>query len=115
MLPRRHRTARDGYNMGRKYFIKANTQESCEQVERELSTLIEQAKKRADTRTWFEKSQASVKQLYDSPIYLTTISALLIVVINVPRARARPPPCKRGRRLSVTDPFLRGRRSCCRA
>ncbi len=81
--------------MGRKYFIKADSAKACELVARELSTLIEQAKKRADKRTWFEKSQASVKQLYDSPIYLTTISALLIVVINVPRARARPPPCAR--------------------
>ena len=66
--------------MGRKYFIKADSPESCELVARELSALIAQAKKRADKRTWFEKSQASVKQLYDSPIYLTTVSALLIVV-----------------------------------
>jgi hypothetical protein len=37
--------------MGRKYFIKADSQDACELVERELSALIEQAKKRADTRT----------------------------------------------------------------
>ena len=70
--------------MGRKYFIKANSPESCELVERELSALIAEAKKRANTRTWFQKSQASVKQLYDFPIYLTTISILLIVVKNRP-------------------------------
>ena len=101
--------------MGRKYFIKADSPESCERVARELSALMAQAKKRADTRTWFEKNQASVKQLYDSPIYLTTISILLIVVIHSPRTRACPPGCVGGRRLSVADPLARGRRSCCRA
>jgi hypothetical protein len=81
-------------------------------VTRELSVLIAQAKKRADTRTWFQKSQASVKQLYDSPIYLTTISVLLIVVMHLPHTLtralmqyARPP----------ADPFARGRLSCSRA
>ena len=92
--------------MGRKYCIKADSAKACELVTRELSALIEQAKKRADKRTWFEKSQASVKRLYDSPIYLTTISLLLIVVIKSLH------PARRW--LSVADPFARGRRSCCR-
>ena len=81
--------------MGRKYFIKADSPKSCELVAHELNALIAQAKKRADKRTWFEKSQASVKQLYDSPIYLATISLLLVVVMKRPQCSFRP--CARGR------------------
>ncbi len=87
--------------MGRKYFIKADSPKSCERVARELSALIAQAKKRADTRTWFEKSQASVKRLYDSPVYLTTVSILLIVVIQRP-PHSSPPPALRGRPPAVS-------------
>jgi hypothetical protein len=71
---------REGYNMGRKYFLRAETREDIEAIARELTMGVEEAKRRADKRTWFEKSQARVKALYDSSIYLNSVSLLLILV-----------------------------------
>ena len=77
---------RAGYNMGRKYFIRAGSHELCERVSRELAALVEEAKLRGDRRTWFERSQAAVKALYDSPVYLNAVSFLLILVTSPPLA-----------------------------
>jgi hypothetical protein len=66
--PLHRRTVREGYNMGRKYFLRAETREDIEAIARELTMGVEEAKRRADKRTWFEKSQARVKALYDSSI-----------------------------------------------
>lgn len=69
--------------MGRKYFLRADSHEQCEQILHQLTALVEIAKKRVDKRTLFEKSQAVVKALYDSPIYLGSVSTLLILVNSI--------------------------------
>ena len=81
--------------MGRKYFLRADSHEQCEQILHQLTALVEIAKKRVDKRTLFEKSQAVVKALYDSPIYLDIVSVFLILVISDCSLQFRPEGPKR--------------------
>jgi hypothetical protein len=75
------RTAIDGYNSGRVYYLKASTDVECEEIVRKLSQSARQARKVMEAKTRFQKSQERVRVVYHSAA-CQSIVALMIVVVR---------------------------------
>ncbi len=71
-----------GHNSGRTYYFQATSAESYAELTRHLLSNAKEAKKRAQFKTRFAKSQYRMQKLFNSLIF-QNFSALLIVVVSV--------------------------------
>jgi hypothetical protein len=70
-----------GYNSGRTYYFQTNSAESYAELTQHLISNAKEARKRAQFKTSFAKSQYRMRKLYNSLIF-QYFSALLIVVVS---------------------------------
>ncbi len=71
-----------GHNSGRTYYFQTTTAESYVQLTRHLVINAKEARKRAEFKTRFAKSQYRMRKVYNSSIF-QNFSALLIVVVSL--------------------------------
>jgi hypothetical protein len=82
------KTAPDGQNGGRDYYLRADSAETCKSIVRTLKKAARSAKFRAEAHSRFAKSQFAVRKVYVSaPFHYT--SAFLIAAVP-PRPRSAP-------------------------
>ncbi len=74
------RTFAEGYNSGRAYYLKASSEQECDNLLNKLSSLALAAKKAKDAKTRFEKSQERVRVVYRSNI-CQGFTAIMIVAV----------------------------------
>ena len=75
------RTHKDGQNAGRKYVLRADSDDQAASFVTELNHLSRLAAERAMARTRWERFQRRVRKVYDSSLF-QGISAILIVVVR---------------------------------
>ncbi len=75
------RTQKDGQNAGRKYVLRAETDEQAAMFVSELNHLSRVAAEEAMARTKWERIQRRVRMVYDSSLF-QGISAILIIVVR---------------------------------
>jgi hypothetical protein len=74
-------TISDGYNSGRSYYLQADSGEVKQQIISQLKMLAKNAKKKAEVKSSFRKTQDRVRSVYVArPFQAAT--ALLIVAVN---------------------------------
>ncbi len=62
-------TISSGYNSGRSYYLKANSEPECSKIMADLSVYIHAARKRAESKSKFAKLQRRVRRVYNSKIF----------------------------------------------
>jgi hypothetical protein len=75
------RTQKGGYNAGRKYLLRAGSEEEVNSIITDLKRVTKLAAKKAAARSYFSKIQKRVRVAYNSTIY-QTISAVLIIAVR---------------------------------
>ena len=70
----------DGYNSGREYVLQASTAEDCLTIVKELNILSKNAKKRAERKSKFQKSQAKLKVVFMSNAFHLGVSTMILMV-----------------------------------
>jgi hypothetical protein len=101
------RTDKQGQNAGRKYYLRADSEEAAAAIIASLSKLAKVARKTAAAETRWEKIRSSVRKIYDSSVF-QGVAAFLIIGVSMAaglvspgealsctstRAAASPPPC----------------------
>ena len=82
------RTHKDGQNAGRKYVLRADSDDQAAMFVSELNHLSRVAAERAVARTRWERIQRRIRKVYDSSVF-QGISAILIVVVSVSEERLK--------------------------
>ena len=72
-----------GYNSGRTYYLKANSELECSKILADLSVNSIAAKKRAESKSNFAKLQRRVRRVYRSKIF-EGISVSCIIMVSLP-------------------------------
>jgi hypothetical protein len=80
------RTIKNGYNAGRKYFLRANSDEERDDLVKQLLVLSKNAKARAETASAWEKMQNRVRRVYNSSLF-QGVAAFLIIAVSAPSRR----------------------------
>ena len=75
-------TEAEGYNSGRKYILETSSPEACEKIIEELRDLTRAARKLAEIKSRFQRSQTKVKLVFESNVFRIIMSLLIIVVRN---------------------------------
>jgi hypothetical protein len=70
----------EGYNSGRKYYLQAESSDIRTQVIRELTHLSKAARKAAERKSKFQRSQAKVKRIFLSYPFHVLMSITILVV-----------------------------------
>ena len=70
----------DGYNSGRKYVLRASSDEACEQLIKDLTALSKIEKKKAERRSKFQRTQAKTKRFFLSNGFHVFMSTMILVV-----------------------------------
>ncbi len=83
------RTDTDGYNSGRTYYLQASSDEQCADLVGQLTKQVKVARKKALARTRFQKSQETVRRVYESAPCQALV-ATLIVAVSPRRPPAAP-------------------------
>ena len=74
-------TVPDGYNSGRTYHMQADTKEDCNRIVSTIQKWAQKAEKAARNATRLEKSQKAMLRLYNSALF-QTISSFLILSVS---------------------------------
>ena len=82
------RTVPDGQNAGRKYFLRAESDEQVAALTRQLSQLSRVASDKAASRSRWAKAQRTVRAAYTSDL-VQSVAALLIIGVRRARAELR--------------------------
>ena len=70
----------EGYNSGRKYFLQASSSDTRKKVTQELAHLSKVARKAAERKSKFQKSQARVKRIFlSNPFHILMSTTILVV------------------------------------
>ena len=77
----RIKTVPDGYNSGRTYFLRAQSDESCELIVSQLSKAATDAKQKLNVLSKFQKSQEIAKSIFFSAAFQSG-SCLLILTVQ---------------------------------
>ncbi len=82
------RTRKGGYNAGRKYLLRAESEAEVDSIITDLKRVTKLAAKKAAARSYFSKIQKRVRVAYNSTVF-QSISAVLIVVVrfNLPNIK----------------------------
>jgi hypothetical protein len=75
------RTHKGGYNAGRKYLLRAGSEEEINSIIADLNHITLLAVQKAAARSYFSKIQKRVSAAYNSTIY-QSISAVLIIAVS---------------------------------
>ena len=75
------RTQKGGYNAGRKYVLRAESEEEINAIVADLDRITRLAAQNAAARSYFSKIQKRVRVAYSSTIY-QSISAVLIIAVR---------------------------------
>ncbi len=78
------RTAMDGFNSGRIYYIQARSAEACAAVVGTLQRLVAAARSRAEKASRFRKTQRHLRAVYESTPFQITSSMLILMAIPPP-------------------------------
>ena len=70
----------EGYNSGRKYFLQASSPDIRNEMVKELNHLSKVARKAAERKSKFQKSQAKVKRIFLSNPFHILMSVTILVV-----------------------------------
>jgi hypothetical protein len=97
------RTQKHGYNAGRKYFLRADSDTERDELIKQLLVLTKNAIARAETATQWERMQSRVRVIYNSSLF-QGVAAFLIIAVS---ASAR----KRREKRSTHSPVPPGFRS----
>jgi hypothetical protein len=73
-------TVSEGFNSGRTYYMRAETESMCWSIVDELSDVSQRAKKRAQARTNIMKLQKKTKRFYDSLAFQGVIGMFITMV-----------------------------------
>jgi hypothetical protein len=85
------RTRKDGQNAGRKYFLRAESEDQLTTTISDLSRLAKIAAEKSAARTKWEELQRRMREVYGSAPF-QGISALLIVGVIHPAPKTPKPP-----------------------
>lgn len=73
-------TVDDGYNSGRSYYFKAQSDELCQEIVSSLQIIAKAARKRAQAWSWFRRAQSKVRRVNDSTPFQLGVAFLIITV-----------------------------------
>ena len=73
-------TQRDGYNLGRTYYLRAPTESLCKKIVEDLQYLAQKAKKRAELKSRVLKIQRKVRIVYWSFPFQCFVGLLIMMV-----------------------------------
>ena len=85
-------TLQDGYNSGRNYRIRTESNEQCASVVATLNAAAKKARKAAVTASRFEKSQKTLLKIYNSFLFQSLSAGLILAVTRRAARTIRPPP-----------------------
>ena len=74
-------TIPQGHNSGRTYYLQAESAPLCTELVAQLAKVSRSARKRAEAKTQFAKSQFKVREIFESPPF-QLVSALLIISVR---------------------------------
>ena len=74
------KTIPDGYNSGRTYYLRAQSESTCRKITAALNKLCTAARERANVKSQFEKVQLRVRSIYCSNLF-QIFTALLIIMV----------------------------------
>ena len=80
------RTIKKGYNAGRKYFLRASSDDERDELIKQLTVLSKIAIARAETATEWERMQSRVRVVYNSSLFQGVAAFLIIAVRTLPHA-----------------------------
>jgi hypothetical protein len=75
------RTKKNGYNAGRKYFIRGDSDQERDELINQLTVLSKIAIARAETATKWERMQSRVRVVYNSSLF-QGVAAFLIIAVS---------------------------------
>jgi hypothetical protein len=75
-------TVVDGYNSGRSYYLKAHSEEMCQEIVSSLQIIAKAAMKQARAWSWFRRVQRKVRRVHDSTPFQLAVASLIIAVIR---------------------------------
>ena len=81
------RTKKHGYNAGRKYFLRADSDQERDELIKQLTLLTELAIARAETASQWERMQSRVRVVYNSSLFQGVAAFLIIAVSASPHMR----------------------------
>jgi hypothetical protein len=81
------RTKKQGKNSGRKYYLRAETDEASTAIIGSLTKFAKAAGKRAAAETRWEKIRSRILKIYDSSIFQGVAAVLIVGVSCVPFAQ----------------------------
>ncbi len=75
-------TLEQGFNSGRTYYLKAESKEECDSISAELGCKACSARRKAEGKSRFIRSQDSVRKFYSSKPF-QILSAVLIITVRI--------------------------------
>jgi hypothetical protein len=75
------KTIPDGYNSGRTYYVRAQSESTCRKITASLNKLSTAARESADVRSRFEMVQLRLRGIYSSKCFQIFTSVLIIMVL----------------------------------
>jgi hypothetical protein len=73
-------TAKEGHNSGRAYYLRVESQEQMETFMTYLQKSSKAARRRAEARSFFRKSQYQARKIYESNAVQSLVAALIAAV-----------------------------------
>ena len=74
------KTVPDGFNFGRSYYFKAGAEVPCRNIVDNLSSAAKAARKRAENKSRFKRSQDFVKTYQESFAFQILVAVLILLV-----------------------------------
>ena len=81
------KTAAEGHNSGRTYYLQASSKEQCIEMEKLIKSLSTRAREKAAARTQFAKVQLGARKLFSSYWFQTGSATLIIAVCSLAAPR----------------------------
>ncbi len=73
-------TEPNGHNSGRAYYVRASSKESCEKLLNQLNRGAKEARKAAEAKNAFRKTQYNVRKVYESQLFQAFTAAMISAV-----------------------------------
>ncbi len=80
------RTVKNGQNAGRKYILRASSDEEAAKIVEHLCELKKKAAERAAANSWRERMQLRIRILYRSQLFQAITSTLIVAVRALPQS-----------------------------
>ncbi len=80
------RTVQNGQNAGRKYILRASSDEEAAKLVENLCDLKKKAAKRAAANSWRERMQLRIRTLYTSQLFQAITATLIVAVRALPQS-----------------------------